>query len=203
MQNLESRFPRSAFFAVSALGRSSQSGSRMAFESMGVLAPLFWACYMSGALTDSSTVTHSLRHVTSYSVRMFRGKEGVAAALTMWSVLATASGSLALLTWNVAGTWGLTTGLGAVAIALPVLYVREVLTINERQRFRQEFDGATHRLREQLAGQYGKRSQFIAWSSCIFIMVMCFVGIWYIWWPLVFVALIAVATGAITFRKLR
>lgn len=175
----------------------------MAFESIGVLAPLCWACYMSGALTDSSTVTHSVRHATSYSVRMLRGKEGAGAALAMWSVLATASGSLALLIWHVAGTWGLVSSLVAVAIALPVLYVREVLTINDRQRFRQEFEGATYRLRERLAGQYGKRLQFIAWSSCIFMMLMCFVGIWYIWWPLVFVALVAVATGAIIFRKAR
>src|SRR5262249_48350103 len=60
VSNVESRFQTLAFFAVSALGRAGQSGSRTAFRSKGVLAPIVWVCHSAGALTDASNMRQSL-----------------------------------------------------------------------------------------------------------------------------------------------
>ena len=85
---IESRFARVAYFPVSALGRSTGEDYGAPFEPQGVLAPFLWLCYQTDALSDRDTLDRGIINFHIAVSRCFRGKEGEAAQLKAWAVVA-------------------------------------------------------------------------------------------------------------------
>jgi hypothetical protein len=179
---VEARFPRVAFFGVSALGRVPDQANHSPYRPRGALAPLLWLAYQSSALHGSFGLAQMVRNLALALRRGLRGSEGSGVQMSLWGLLlASTCAALFGLAWFVGLAW--TFGLMAAAgMGMTALSRYRANGLQDVVDLRRRLFRSRLRLVGTLHGEAGRTRQKLAWIFLGGVPVFLIALVW-LWWP--------------------